>query len=79
MESFFATLKIELVHHEEYETRAAAGASPFESIEVSYYRKRRHSALGDVSPGPFAEAASPALRAIRPPGGSRNRGESLSP
>lgn len=57
MESFFATLKKELVHHEEYETRAAARASLFEYIEVFYNRERRHSALGYVSPLAFEEAA----------------------
>lgn len=57
MESFFATLKKELVHHEEYETRAAARASLLEYIEVFYNRERRHSALGYVSPVAFEEAA----------------------
>lgn len=57
MESFFATLKKELVHHEEYETRAEARHSLFEYIEVFYNRVRRHSALGYQSPAQFAEAA----------------------
>jgi putative transposase len=57
MESFFATLKKELVHHEEYQTRAAARQSLFEYIEVFYNRVRRHSALGYKSPAQFAEAA----------------------
>ena len=57
MESFFATLKKELVHHEEYETRAEARRSLFEYIEVFYNRVRRHSALGYQSPSHFAEAA----------------------
>ena len=57
MESFFATLKKELVHHEEYETRAEARNSLFEYIEVYYNRVRRHSALGYQSPAQFAEAA----------------------
>lgn len=57
MESFFATLKKELVHHEEYPTRAAARHSLFEYIEVFYNRVRRHSALGYQSPSQFAEAA----------------------
>ncbi len=46
MESFFATLKKELVHHEDYATIEAAKASVFEYIEVFYNRQRRHSALG---------------------------------
>ena len=57
MESFFATLKKELVHHEEYPPRAAARHSLFEYIEVFYNRVRRHSAIGYQSPSQFAEAA----------------------
>lgn len=54
-ESFFSTLKKELVHHERYETRAQARQSLFEYIEVFYNRVRRHSALGYKSPAQFAE------------------------
>jgi putative transposase len=50
MESFFGTLKTELVHHETYYSRAAARQALFEYIEVFYNRKRRHSALGYRSP-----------------------------
>ena len=50
MESFFASLKKELVHDEDYQTRAEARASLFESIEVFYNRVRRHSSLGYRSP-----------------------------
>ena len=46
MESFFATLKKEMVHHEVYETRDEARHSLFEYIKVFYNRVRRHSALG---------------------------------
>ena len=53
MESFFATLKKELVHHETYATYAAARASLFDDIEVFYNRERRHSSLGYVSPLAF--------------------------
>ena len=49
-ESFFATLKKELVHHEVYETRTEARASLFEYIEVFDNRERLHSSLGDLSP-----------------------------
>ena len=56
MESFFATLKKELVHHETYRTHAEARQSLFEYIEVFYNRTRRHSALGFKSPAQFAEA-----------------------
>jgi putative transposase len=53
MESFFATLKTELVNHERYETREQARASVFEYIEVFYNRRRLHSSLGYVSPEQF--------------------------
>ena len=52
-ESFWATLKTELVHHERYATRDQARASIFEYIEVFYNRKRLHSSLGYVSPEQF--------------------------
>jgi putative transposase len=55
MESFFATLKKELVHQERYATRAEARASIFEYIEVFYNTERRHSSLGYVSPQAFEE------------------------
>jgi transposase InsO family protein len=53
MESFWATLKTERVHHERYATRAAARRSIFEYIEVFYNRKRLHRSLGYVSPETF--------------------------
>ena len=56
MESFFATLKKELVHHEHDRTHAQARQSLFEYIEVFYNRQRSHSALGYLSPSQFAEA-----------------------
>ena len=57
MESFFASLKKELVHHEDYQTRDEARHSLFEYIEVFYNRQRRHSALGHRSPAEFSQAA----------------------
>lgn len=56
MESFFGTLKTELVHHEKYPTREAARQSLFEYIEVFYNRRRRHSSLGYVSPHEYEQA-----------------------
>ena len=53
MESFWATLKTELVNHERYATREQARASIFEYIEVFYNRQRLHSSLGYVSPETF--------------------------
>lgn len=49
-ESFFGTLKTELVDHEDYRTRAEARSSLFSYIELFYNRRRRHSYLGYVSP-----------------------------
>jgi putative transposase len=50
VESFWGTLKRELVYHEHYPTRDRARASIFEWIEGWYNRKRRHSALDYKSP-----------------------------
>jgi putative transposase len=55
MESFFASLKKELVHHEDYQTRAEARGSIFEYIETFYNPKRRHSSLGYVSPAEYEQ------------------------
>ena len=49
-ESFFGTLKTELVIHEKYRTKEQARKSLFEYIEVFYNRRRRHSYLGYISP-----------------------------
>ena len=53
VESFFGTVKSELVHRVRYQTRAAARASLFEWIECWYNRRRRHSSLGYLSPEAF--------------------------
>ena len=50
MESFFHTLKTELVHHRKYATRAEATRDIFAYIEGFYNRTRRHSAIGYISP-----------------------------
>jgi putative transposase len=50
MESFFHTLKTELVHHRQYETRAEAQRDIFAFIEGFYNRTRLHSAIGYISP-----------------------------
>jgi transposase InsO family protein len=57
MESFFATLKKERIHQEDYATRAEARASVFDYIERFYNRVRRHSALGYLSPEQFEQIA----------------------
>ena len=53
LESFFGTLKKELVHHRQYRTREEAKQDIFEWIEVFYNRQRRHSTLGYRSPAEF--------------------------
>ncbi len=57
MESFFATLKKERTHHESYTTREDARQSVFEYIEMFYNTRRRHSALGYLSPEQYEQAA----------------------
>lgn len=64
-ESFFGSLKTELVHHENYATRAAARQSLFEYIEVFYNRRRRHSAIGYVSPAEYEQQLSSGALAVR--------------
>ena len=53
VESFFGTLKTELVHRMRYRTRDEARTSVFEWIECWYNRQRRHSSLGYLSPEAF--------------------------
>ena len=57
MESFFATLKAELIHHRTYSSREEARSDIFEYIEVFYNRQRLHSSLGYRSPSDFEAAA----------------------
>jgi transposase InsO family protein len=57
MESFFHTLKTELVHYRDYLTRDEARRDIFEYIEVFYNRQRRHSTLGYLSPAQFEVTA----------------------
>jgi transposase InsO family protein len=52
-ESFFSTLKRELIYRESYRTREEAKQSLFEYIELFYNRQRRHSSLGYISPMQF--------------------------
>ena len=52
-ESFFATLKVELVHDAAWATRTAARTDLFEYLELFYNGRRRHSALGYLSPRAF--------------------------
>ena len=54
-ESFFGSLKNELVYHEDYRTRAEARQSIFEYIEVFYNRQRRHATLNYMTPVEYEE------------------------
>lgn len=49
-ESFFHSLKTELIHHQTYQNRSKAKQAVFEYIEVFYNRERLHSANGYLSP-----------------------------
>jgi putative transposase len=52
-ESFFHSMKTELVYTERYLTREIAKQSIFQYIEVYYNRVRRHSAIGSTAPEVF--------------------------
>jgi transposase InsO family protein len=64
MESFFATLKTELVHRETFETRAQARRELFAYIEGFYNRERLHSSLNYQSPVEFERAYSASLNDV---------------
>ena len=53
MESFWATLKLELVYRRRFDTRAQARTEIFDYIETFYNRQRAHSALNYLSPVDF--------------------------
>lgn len=53
MESFFHTLKTELVMHRDYQSREEAKSDLFEYIEVFYNRQRRHSSIRYDAPLAF--------------------------
>jgi len=57
MESFFASLKTERVHHRHYRTRTEAKTDIFEYIERFYNRFRRHSALNYLCPVVFEQVS----------------------
>ena len=56
-ESFFATLKNELIYRHPWPSQARARAAVITWIEGRYNRRRRHSALGMISPVQFEHAA----------------------
>jgi transposase InsO family protein len=59
VESFFSTLKTELVYQTDFTTRQQARSELFEYIEVFYNRQRRHSTLGYLSPVEYERVALP--------------------
>ena len=56
MESFWGTMKNELIHHRRYETRQEAIREITEYIEVFYNRERRQKRLGYLSPAAYERA-----------------------
>lgn len=60
-ETFFATLKKELIHRRSWPTKQELRSEVFEFIESFYNRQRRHSYLGWISPAEFEHRASPVL------------------
>ena len=63
MESFFATLKKELIYRSSWPSRREARGAIHEYIEVFYNRKRRHSYLGQLSPADYERRNSVAMLA----------------
>jgi len=55
VESFWGTLKTELVHHRRYETHAEAVREIMEYIDLFYNRQRRQARLGYVSPAAYTQ------------------------
>ena len=55
MESFWSTLKQELIHHRHYRSRQEAIQEITEYIEIFYNRQRRQSGLGFLSPAVYAK------------------------
>ncbi len=52
-ESFWHTLKNELIHRRDFQTRDEASQAIFEYIEVFYNRTRQHTTIGNLSPVQF--------------------------
>ncbi|MBT6621151.1 MAG: IS3 family transposase [Gemmatimonadetes bacterium] len=61
MESFMATLKTELIHHQDFHTLQEARQAIFEYIEVFYNRQRSHSALGYNTPVQYEQNFEPSI------------------
>lgn len=63
-ESFFHTLKVELVHRNKFKTRDEAKRKIFEYVEMYYNRRRAHSALGNLSPFDYERQADLSLQNV---------------
>jgi transposase InsO family protein len=55
VESFWGTLKTELVYHRRYQTRAEAALEISEYIDLFYNRQRRQGRLGYLSPAAYTQ------------------------
>ena len=65
-ESFFATLKKELVHGRSWPSKAELRTEVFDYIEVFFNRRRRHSTLGFLSPAQFETITDTEIEKITP-------------
>jgi putative transposase len=66
-ESFFATLKKELIHGRSWPSKNELRTEVFEYIEVFFNRRRRHSTLGFLSPAQFEDQTPTMIEKITPP------------
>jgi transposase InsO family protein len=57
VESFFSRFKVECIYPSRYKSIEEARADIFEYIEIFYNRKRRHSAIGNISPMQYEQLA----------------------
>jgi putative transposase len=57
MESFYHTLKVEMIYGRRYRTRSEAQTAVFDYIEIFYNRQRLHSSLDYQTPEAFERAA----------------------
>ena len=64
-ESFFHTLKVNLIHGEKYQTRNQATRAIFEYVEIFYNKRRMHSSLNYLTPEQFENIWSQNQKSIR--------------
>jgi putative transposase len=65
-ESFFATLECELLHRRRFRTQVEARVAVFDYLEGFYNPRRRHSALGQLSPADFERSHQATYAAAQP-------------